>query len=66
MLHSFDNNYELLCYIMNTIKNWKTELLEGGGGLIKNLNLQAGWGLIREGSLLEREGGGSLELFTVF
>ena len=26
MLHSFNNNYELLRYIMNTIKIWKTEI----------------------------------------
>ena len=25
MLRSFNNNYELLRYITNTIKNWKTE-----------------------------------------
>ena len=28
MLRSFNNNYELLCYITNTIKNWKTETRE--------------------------------------
>ena len=51
MLCNFSNNYELLHYTMNTIKNCKTQiksifntgvLLERVGGLIKNFKLQRG------------------------